>query len=57
MPHFAESRFAESQFAENPCNLLISLKRKCLLRQTKLTLTIRLTLTDTVTVISLRTFR
>ena len=32
MPHFAES-----QFAENPCNLLIFLKRKCRCRQTKLT--------------------
>ena len=52
MPHFAES-----QFAENPCHLLIFLKRKCLRRQTKLTLTVTLTLHDTVTVIFLRAFR
>ena len=59
IPHFAESHFAESQFVEsrfaesqeNPCHLLIFLKRKCRWRQTKLTLTITLTLTDTVTVI------
>ena len=52
MPHFAES-----QFAENPCNLLIFLKRNFRWRQTKLTLTVTLTLTDTVTVIFLRAFR
>jgi len=51
MPHFAES-----QFAENPCHLLIFLKRKCRWRQNKLTLTVTLTITDTVTVIFLRAF-
>jgi len=57
MPHFDESRFAESQFAENPCRLLIFLKRKCRWHQTKLTLTVTLTLNGTVTVIFLRAFR
>ena len=58
MPHsMGYAHFAESQFAENPCNLLIFLRRKCRWRQTKLTLTVTLTLTDTVTVIFLRAFR
>jgi len=51
MTHFADSHFAESQFAENPRYLLIFLKRKCRWRQTKLALTVALTLIDTVTVI------
>ena len=46
MPHFAESKFAE-----NPCHLLIFLKRKCRWRQTKLTLTVTLNLTETLSVI------
>ena len=43
--------FRRIPIPENPCHLLIFLKRKCRWRQTKLTLTVTLTLTDTVTVI------